>query len=740
MKKKLLIGFGALVGVALSPAFIVSCSKEKNVRQTSVSNFEVILGNQIKDKYASPYKRWNTLTDSTSQKTIEEENEEYLKNELNKYSSNIFLNKPSDATIKEVKINKDYTIGSIQNGYDAAHGAVYVVVTLDKYYDKTGKLIQSGNEGKFNFKITGFKVDQNINSQLDREALYDDQERNAITLKSESIKSLSASSINDSETNKSKVKESIIDALFGVSQNRSTTYTLSKIKNKVYGDEQWETTISKEDVSKYFDIDWKNNKIVADDNLGVLELEVTFKDIWWKNGVFQKTYKKRLRFSGFKVQYSEAAYNPNLLVVKKNNDDIALITKAEFSSTDFLGYLLTDFIWNRYNTLEFKKGIEELLIKEYKIEKGKEETELDKIANAIKKIISSDLPSDSESSEDEKISEEEEKLIQKVLEISIEYSITKENTSDNLFGFKRADYIVGINDNSKLEVNNVLWDDNGDWFSFSLKVDDQKEFKFKFFGFLGVNNYNEKAIESELEEWNSNNDSKYKDYFEFKWVGHQYLSNNTNQISNSQFDGHYWYSLDLVIKNNSQDADWKKKFDLIKPGSDFVLIFNKFKVVPYEVKISSDKVTLSFRHESWSSLSNGKSNPTISLAVDGLGLFDFNKIFKNDEAKLLKYDFNSSIFAAEFTKDDDQYGYINIKGYGLLSNSNEYNFYYEQNGQHVEVNFSNMNIVKIEQQNDKNVFVKIRIPLEGNNTNVLSKGAKLYVKLKDSSIKHLINI
>ena len=248
------------------------------------------------------------------------------------------------------------------------------------------------------------------------------------------------------------------------------------------------------------------------------------------------------------------------------------------------------------------------------------------------------------------------------------------------------------------------------------------------------------ATDPGLEEWNSNNDSKYKDYFDFKWVGHQYPSNNSNQISNSQFDGHYWYELDLVIKNNSQDADWKKKFDLIKQQSDFVLIFNKFKVVPYEVKISSDKVTLSFGHESWSSLLNGKSNPTISLAVEGLGLFDFNKIFKNDEAKLLKYDFDSSIFAAEFTKDDDQYGYINIKGYGLLSNSNEYNFYYEQNGQHVKVDFSNMNIVKIEQQNDKNVFVKIRIPLEGNNTNVLSKGAKLYVKLKDSSIKHLINI
>ena len=729
MNKKLLISFSALAGIALSPAFVVSCKSETKARTTLGSNFEIILGNQIKDKYASPYKRWNTLIDSTSQKTIEEENEEYLKNELNKYSSNIFTNLPSDATIKEVKINKDYTIGSIQNGYDTAHGAVYVVVTLNKYYDKTGKLIENGND-KFYFKVTGFKVDQNINSQLDREVLYDDQERNAITLKSESIKSLSASSINSDSTDKSKVEESIIDALFGVGQNGSTTYTLSKIKNKVYGDEQWETTtISKQDVSKYFDIDWKNNKIVADDNLGVLELEVTFKNIWWKNGVFQQTYKKRLRFSGFKVEYSEATYNPNLLVVKKNNEDVALITKAEFSSTDFLGYLLTDFIWNRYNTLEFKKGIEELLKKEYNIQQTETNNEIDKIAQAINKILSSD----------QKISADEEKLIQKVLEISIEYSITKENTSDNFFGFKRADYIVGINENSNLEVTNVSWDDNGDWFSFSLKIDTNKEFKFKFFGFLGVNNYKQ-ATDPGLEEWNSNNDSKYKDYFDFKWVGHQYPSNNSNQISNSQFDGHYWYELDLVIKNNSQDADWKKKFDLIKQQSDFVLIFNKFKVVPYEVKISSDKVTLSFGHESWSSLLNGKSNPTISLAVEGLGLFDFNKIFKNDEAKLLKYDFDSSIFAAEFTKDDDQYGYINIKGYGLLSNSNEYNFYYEQNGQHVEVNFSNMNIVKIEQQNDKNVFVKIRIPLEGNNTNVLSKGAKLYVKLKDSSIKHLINI
>ena len=737
MKKKLLIGFGALVGVALSPAFIVSCSKEKNVKQTLVSNFEVILGNQIKDKYASPYKRWNTLTDSTSQKTIEEENEEYLKNELNKYSSNIFTNKPSDATIKEVKIDKEYTIGSIQNGYDAAHGAVYVVVTLDKYYDKTGKLIQNGND-KFYFKVTGFKVDQNINSQLDREALYDDQERNAITLKSESIKSLTASSIENSDsTDKSKVKDSIIDALFGVSQNSSTTYTLSKIKNKAYGDEQWETTINKEDVSKYFDIDWKQKKIVSNDELGVLELEVTFKNIWWKNGVFQNTYKKRLRFSGFKVEYLEPAYNPNLLVVKKDNEDekVALITKAEFSSTDFLGHLLTGFIWDRnkpeigeseknpnFIHYNLKKGIEEELSKE---------SDKDKIKETIKKVL-----------KEETIDESEEEHLKTLLKICINYSIKEDNIDDNLFGFKRTDYVVAINDNSKLEVNNVQWDDNGDWFSFSLKVGDKKEFKFKFFGFLGKNNYNKPTeSESELEEWewNSNNDSN-KDYFDFKWVGHQYLSNDTNGISNSQFDGHYWYSLDLVIKNNSQDAGWNKKFKLLKQESDFVLIFNKFKVVPYEVKLSSDKATLSFRHESWSSLSNGKSNPTISLAVDGLGLFDFNKIFKNDEAKFLKYDFNSSIFAAEFTRDDDQYGYINIKGYDLLSKSNEYNFYYEQNGQHVEVIFSNMNIVKIEQKNDKNVFVKIRIPLEGNNTNALSKGAKLYVKLKDSSIKHLINI
>lgn len=726
MNKKLLISFSALAGIALSPAFVVSCKSETKARTTSVSNVEVILGNQIKDKYASPYKRWNTLNNSTSQKTIEEENEEYLKNELNKYSSNIFTNLPSDATIKEVKIDKEYTIGSIQNGYDAAHGAVYVVVTLDKYYDKTGKLIENGND-KFYFKVTGFKVDQNINSRLDLETLYDDHERNAITLKNDKI-TFTASKAN-LETNKQTVKDSIIDALFGVSQTNPTTYTLNKIKNKVYGDEQWETTISKEDVSKYFDIDWKNNPIVANDTLGTLELEVTFKNIWWKNGVFQNTYKKRLRFSGFKVEYTEATYNPNLLVVKKNNENVALITKAEFSSTDFLGHLLTGFIWDRnkpeagesqkppiYYTI--KKGIEELINKE---------TNKDAIKGAILKVLNG-----------ESITKEEKEHLKTLLKICINYSIKKDNIDDNLFGFKRADYIVGINENSNLEVNNVSWDDNGDWFSFSLKVDN-KEFKFKFFGFLGVNNYNEEATNLGLEE-NSNNDSKYKDYFDFKWVGHQYPSNNSNQISNSQFDGHYWYSLDLVIKNDSQNTDWKKKFDLIKKESDFVLIFNKFKVAPYEVKISSDKVTLSFGHESWSSLSNWKSNPTISLAVDGLGLFDFNKIFKNDEAKLLKYDFNSSIFAAEFTKDDDQYGYINIKGYGLLSNSNEYNFYYEQNGQLVEVNFSNMNIVKIGQQNDKNIFVRIRIPLEGNNTNVLSKGAKLYVKLKDSSIKHLINI
>ncbi|MBR3832208.1 MAG: hypothetical protein IKJ72_01070, partial [Mycoplasmataceae bacterium] len=628
-RNKLLIGLGSLITISLPLLSTISCSKKQESKETQVSNVEVILGNQIKDKYASPYKRWNTLNNSTSQKPIEEENEEYLKNELNKYSSNIFTNKPSDATIKEVKIDKEYTIGSIQNGYDAAHGAVYVVVTLDKYYDKNGKLIQNGND-KFYFKVTGFKVDQNINSRLDLETLYDDRERNAITLKSESIKSLTASSIKPDSIDKSKVKESIIDALFGVSQTNPTTYTLSKIKNKAYGDEQWETTISKEDVSKYFDIDWKNNKIVDNDNLGVLELEVTFKNIWWKNGVFQQTYKKRLRFSGFKVEYTEATYNPNLLVVKKNNENVALITKAEFSSTDFLGHLLTGFIWDRnkpeagesqnpiYYTI--KKGIEEEL--------NKETDQGAAVKGTIKKVLNGESIT----------KDEKEQLIKTLLKICIKYSIKKDNIDDNLFGFKRADYIVGINEHSTLEVNNVWWDDNGDWFSFSLKVDNDKEFKFKFFGFLGVNNYNKEATNLGLEE-NSNNDSKYKNYFDFKWVGHQYPSNNSNQISNSQFDGYYWYSLDLVIKNDSQNTDWKKKFDLIKKESDFVLIYNKFKVAPYEVKISSDKVTLSFGHESWSSLSNGKSNPTISLAVDGLGLFDFNKIFKNDEAKLLKYDF-----------------------------------------------------------------------------------------------------
>ncbi|MBR3347977.1 MAG: hypothetical protein IKG36_00985, partial [Mycoplasmataceae bacterium] len=400
----MLISFSTLAGIALSPAFVVSCKSETKARTTLVSNVEVILGNQIKDKYASPYKRWNTLNNSTSQKTIEEENEEYLKNELNKYSSNIFTNLPSGATIKEVKIDKEYTIGSIQNGYDAAHGAVYVVVTLDKYYDKTGKLIENGND-KFYFKVTGFKVDQNINSRLDLEALYDDQERNAITLKSESVKSLTASSIKDDSTDKSKVKESIIDALFGVSQTNPTTYTLSKIKNKAYGDEQWETTISKEDVSKYFDIDWKNNKIVDNDNLGVLELEVTFKNIWWKNGVFQQTYKKRLRFSGFKVEYIEATYNPNLLVVKKNNENVALITKAEFSSTDFLGHLLTGFIWDR-NKPEIGDKLEDRESKNpnfihYNLKKGIEEelskeSDKDKIKETIKKVLKEETIDESE--------------------------------------------------------------------------------------------------------------------------------------------------------------------------------------------------------------------------------------------------------------------------------------------------------------------------------------------------------
>ena len=755
MNKKLLISFSALAGIALSPAFVVSCKSETKARTTLASNFEIKL--EMRDKYATPYKSWDTLNSGLkTEDEITKANEEFLKNKLNAVSSSIFSNKPSDAKIKDVKIRKDFTIGSIKNGYDSAHGAVYIAVTLDKYYDKTGKLIENGND-KFYFKVTGFKVDENLGTYLDYGSLYDDRKNNAITLKNDNIKTFTALEATNSETNKQTVKDSIIDALFGVSQTNPTKYTLNKIKNKVYGDELWQqTSLDKAAVSKYFDIDWKNNPIVANDTLGTLELEVTFKDIWWKNGVFQEEYKTKVRFSGFKVAYTKPTYNPNLLVVKQNNEDVAIVTRKDFETIDFLGHLLTGFIWNK-SQLPTPKPEEEPKTGEtggtnntnisidkilktgiYDLLKGQD---FSKIFVAIQKALNDGKNDGEEVKPFPPFTLEDENALKKVLEASIQYSMQKNNNDDNLFGLKRNDYIVGINDSSTLKVSNIQWNDNGDWFSFSLKIDDQpKEFKFKFLGFLGDNNYNSENLTGNG-ELNSNNNSNYKNYFDFKWVRHSYSEGTQNPQFNSS---HYWYSLELTIKNNSTDTNWNTKFKLIRPTSMFSLFFNDIKVVPYDVILSSTQVTLSFKHESWNSLSNWNQNtPNIFLSIEGLGSFDFNKIFKNDESKMLNYNLNGLIFAAAYTEDTDQYGYINIKGNNLLleNPANEYIFYTSPDKTATPITFSDIQIVDIlKDDKTKNVFFKLRVPLNETNKKIFNDNKNLYVQLKDSNVKHLINI
>ena len=336
---------------------------------------------------------------------------------------------------------------------------------------------------------------------------------------------------------------------------------------------------------------------------------------------------------------------------------------------------------------------------------------------------------------------EDENALKKVLEASIQYSMQKNNNDDNLFGLKRNDYIVGINDSSTLKVSNIQWNDNGDWFSFSLKIDDQpKEFKFKFLGFLGDNNYNSENLTGNG-ELNSNNNSNYKNYFDFKWVRHSYSEGTQNPQFNSS---HYWYSLELTIKNNSTDAKWNEKFKLIKPTSMFSLFFNDIKVVPYDVTLSSTQATLSFKHESWNSLSNWNQNtPNIFLSIEGLGSFDFNKIFKNDESKMLNYNLNGLIFAAAYTEDTDQYGYINIKGNNLLleNPANEYIFYTSPDKTATPITFSDIQIVDIlKDDKTKNVFFKLRVPLNETNKKIFNDNKNLYVQLKDSNVNHLIII
>ncbi|MBR2055547.1 MAG: hypothetical protein IJ970_00650, partial [Mycoplasmataceae bacterium] len=246
-----------------------------------------------------------------------------------------------------------------------------------------------------------------------------------------------------------------------------------------------------------------------------------------------------------------------------------------------------------------------------------------------------------------------------------------------------------------------------------------------------------------------------------------------------QFYGHYWYSFEITIKDdtNQENALIDKAasqvfYDKIKNNklSDFYLLKDNLEIIPYEiVDNKNNSITIKFKHEEWSSIhflaeqkvekQNADQQPTkppYYLAVSNLGSFDFEKIFASSSAEIAqapsqqpayKEEFllNPSIFAAEFVKDNyDQYGSIKLKGYDLPIDIDQYDFWYkdEASQEFKELDNSKANIVeKYEAQVDKkvNVFVEIQFNLD--EAEKLSKNTKLYVSLKnDQNNKHLIKI
>ena len=750
---------------------------------TEISNFEIknLIDAKIKDKYAIPYGKWETSQVSTQEdKSDEQTNEEFLKQELNKYVSSFFNNEPSDAKIKEVKINKDYSIGSIQNGYDAAHGAVYVVVTLDKYYDENGKLItatssqaKDDNKGKFYFKITGFKVDEKMTTHLDYQKLYDDPEWNSINLEPEEVKQ-EKSNFKPSEMLASNYKVKVFQDIFekiilkhltlkkeeNVKNSESPKYTLDNIKNKVYGDDNWssknEINPSKdstnnsdekliEKIKEHIYIDWENNNIIADDTKGTLTLEVTFKNIWWQNGVLINQHKETLRFSGFRQLWNKPTYNPNLLVIDQEvkqedktttKEKVAIIYHDKFENIDFIDYLI--FTHYQENWAE----IDKILESDYGYSKSYEregiifdklEGELDIDNEAIYKIVSD------------------------VFAASIKHSLQTEG--DLLGDLAAKKLIVGIKNYDNVKVS-ASWNKGvGDTFDFSLQLN-QEKFNFRLLGFLGANNL---GLESEgSEEVNKNNDTSKKDWFDFKWVGHPYLD--SEAIKNPKFYGHYWYSLEITIKkqtiNTTSDIlnpKHKDTMEAIKDNTlgDYYLNLGHH-LSAYEIVKNDSNVTIKFRHEEWTSLnpfgesklltsSNVEGPEVISpyLVIKNLGSFNLETIYEDEINKTPNVEIRKSIFAAEFVKDNyDQYGAIKIKGYDLPTDFDQYEFWYkEKDGQFKKINKPKASITQVYYSDSlgKNVFVKIQFSFEA--LKEFPKDAKLYVGLKDDTENyHLINL
>ena len=823
---------------------------------TKIANFEIkdLKKDTFSKHYATPFGKWSegVAATTTETQTDEQANEELLKTELEKHVKSIFNNEPEDVTIKEVKINKDYTIGSIQNGYDAAHGAVYIVVTLNKYYDENGKLVDISssadeNKGKFYFKVTGFKVDGNMTTYLDYGSLYDDPELNAINLREPSAaapaskQTSSETSIKISTIKASQWKENIDFIKQEIEKKLLleppvTGVLGSLIKNKVYGDDKWHevtsTYTAAGDENWGIEID-ANQQAIFDDAKGTLTLEVTFKNVWWKNGVFIKEHKEVIRFSGFnnwiddKIQLNEVTYNPYLQVVEEvktedTKEKIAVISNPEFGDVDFIDYLLFDFYQANINQ------IDQILKDDYQYTDAPE--------GGIDLIPGEGL---------EVGTEVLKKVVQDVLGASIKFSILKSlgaypvevsfasqqksitTELEFLLGMNYTDYLAGLEKfevkseapvarelstlKNKIKVTNINWNENvGDTFNFTIEIIEDtptygtknqnvQKFNFKLIGFLGANNtkIEEPPVQSLTAEVvpavdvNSNNDISKKDLFDMKWTTHQY--SDSEGIKNPQFYGHYWYSLDIVIKDTVPstsliDTTTQGLYDKIKNNklSDFYLHLEDVDVIAYDiVKDESKKeLTVKFKHEKWSTISSlFDPKPTVKrkqtevlpqqlyfhLSVSNLGSFDFTKIFVLNSTELgpvagattstppaPEFDtdkfpvlerYSKSIFAAEFVKDNyDQYGSIKLKGYDLPIDIDQYDFWYkdEASQEFKELDNSKANIVeKYEAQVDGttkvNVFVEIQFNLDG--AEKLSKNTKLYVSLKnDQNNKHLIKI
>ncbi|MBR3832571.1 MAG: hypothetical protein IKJ72_02965, partial [Mycoplasmataceae bacterium] len=545
-----------------------------------------------------------------------------------------------------------------------------------------------------------------MTTRLDYEKLYDDKIWNAINLREDStpqtknVDDKKISTIKASEWNKDdnleKIKEVIIEKLLLGNE----IYSSSPIINKVYGDEQWEgkeTEKFSDEESYSIEIDGTQNAIF-DDVKGTLTLEVTFKNIWWINGVFIKEHKERIRFSGFNswendddFKLDKIAYNPSLEIVEEEikqrdgsvtKEKIAVISNPKFGDVDFIDYLLFDFYQANIDK------IDQILKDDYQYTEDPE--------GGINLIPSEGL---------EVGTEVLKKIVQDVLGASIKFSILKSlgaypvevppvsqqksttNESDFLLGMNHTNYLAGlekfeVNDapttrdlstlKTKIKVTNINWNENvGDTFNFTIEIIDTpaagaknqnvQKFNFKLIGFLGANNTKteEPPVQPEAKATppvgvNSNNDISKKDLFDMKWTTHQY--SDSEGIKNPQFYGHYWYSLDIVIKDTVPntsliDTATQGLYDKIKNNelSDFYLHLEDTDVIAYDIVKDNDKkeLTVKFKHEKWSTISalfEGKpavKRKTIEelpqlyfhLAVSNLGSFDFTKIFVADSTE-----------------------------------------------------------------------------------------------------------